>query len=330
MAPNDIVLLGAGFSHNWDAPLANEIATSLVSQVGNDAYLQKLLTQHEKSFENALSQVHQECISSPSSPEVRERFDKLQTVIDVMFENLNAALERRIAFEFSQERLFSVREFLSRFDAIFGLNQDLLLELHYEDHVLLANSRRWDGLQKPGMNAVQNPSLIGRKRRWVPASSPFTVAPRLQPYFKMHGSSNWYTNDGRNLLVMGGNKNPTIRQFDVLRWYYDQFKSYLSRPDTRLMVIGYSFADQHINDAIVAAWRNRSLKGMFLVDPAGRAVLNNPMRSLPASMHNELEDVHSLGGSTRLISATFAGDEFEHPRFIDFFRRSLANAGNAP
>jgi hypothetical protein len=119
---------------------------------------------------------------------------------------------------------------------------------------------------------------------------------------------------------MGGKKDLIIRQFDVLLWYYDRFKNYLSRPNTRLMVIGYSFSDQHINDAIVEAWRNRNLKGIFLVDPAGRGVLKNPTRSLPVSIHNELEDIRILGVSTRLISATFAGDEFEHQKFIDFFR----------
>jgi hypothetical protein len=118
---------------------------------------------------------------------------------------------------------------------------------------------------------------------------------------------------------MGGNKDRSICQSYVLRWYYDQFKSYLSRSGTRLMVIGYSFSDQHVNDAIIEAWRNGSLKGMFLVDPAGRTVLNT-MRRFPVSMHKDLEDIHSLGGSTRLISATFAGDEFEHRRFIDFFQ----------
>src|SRR5271155_1866007 len=71
--------------------------------------------------------------SSVSSTEAKERLDRLQTAIVAMFEKLNAALERRINFEFSQERRFLVAEFLARFDAIFGLNQDLLLELHYED-----------------------------------------------------------------------------------------------------------------------------------------------------------------------------------------------------
>lgn len=317
MATNDVVLLGAGFSHNWGAPLATELTNSVLDLVGNDPHLQRVPIQHERDCEGALSQIQEEYTSSPTSPEAKERLDRLQTAIAAMFERLNAALNGR-AFDFSQERRFSVTEFLARFDAIFGLNQDLLLESHYEEQVPLANSRRWGGLQLPGMEPVHDSS--GGKGRWTPALT-FTVHPRLQPYFKLHGSSNWYTSDGRNLLVMGGNKTSNIHESDVLRWYYDQFKSYLSRPDTRLMVIGYSFSDKHINDAVIEAWRSGGLKGMFLVDPAGRAVLS-ARRGSPVSPREGLEEIGSLGASTRLFSKTFAGDKFEHPKLVGFFRRS--------
>ncbi|MGO9011146.1 MAG: SIR2 family protein [Bryobacteraceae bacterium] len=322
MSINTVVLLGAGFSRNWGAPLASEVASSLLQQVGDDHYLRKLLTKHEKNFEDALSEIQQACISTPPLA-ARERLDKLQAAIGAMFDNVNTALERQ-RFEFSQEKRLLVSQFLARFDAIFGLNQDLLLELHYlTENVMLADSRhpRWDGFQMPGIVQVSNSySADRRRRRSTPAPPPFTVAPRLQPYFKMHGSSNWYTNDGRNLLVMGRNKDLVIGESDLLRWYYGQFRGYLSRPDTRLMVIGYSFSDQHINDAIAGASKSGGLKGMFLVNPNGRAVLGNSKRSLPESMHNDLEDIDCLGGSTRPISETFAGDEFEHQKFIEFFQ----------
>jgi hypothetical protein len=110
--------------------------------------------------------------------------------------------------------------YLARFDAIFGLNQDLLLELQYQDHMPSAPNRRWAGLQKPGIIPFNDPSLTGtgdkHRRRWKPTTPPFTVDARLQPYFKLHGSSNWYTDDGRNLLVMGGNKNFMISQHQMI------------------------------------------------------------------------------------------------------------------
>jgi hypothetical protein len=100
------------------------------------------------------------------------------------------------------------------------------------------------------------------------------VNERIQPHFKIHGSSNWTTADGRNLLVMGGDKEFMIREHKVLRWYYEQFLQRLAIGGTRLMVIGYSFSDRYINDAITEAAQRGTLTGMFLVDPAGWDVLN--------------------------------------------------------
>jgi hypothetical protein len=322
MPANHVLLLGAGFSHNWNAPLASEVANSLLLEVGNDAYLQALLRRHGRNFENALSEIQREFIAAPNSEETRARLHTLQGALGRMFTRLNQVFERETDFEFSNEVRYSVRGFLSRFDALFGLNQDLLLELQYQEHVLLSSNTRWNGLELPGMAPIHDPSITGigdkHRRQWKPTAPPFTVGPRLQPYFKLHGSSNWRTDDGRNLLVMGGNKDFMIREHAVLTWYYEQFRSYLARPDTRLMVIGYSFSDQHINDVIVDAWRNGTLQGMFLVDPAGRAILN-PTRALPLAVHNDLEDVPSLGGSTRTLNRIFGGDAFAHQEFMRFF-----------
>jgi hypothetical protein len=162
------------------------------------------------------------------------------------------------------------------------------------------------------MLPTHDPSLTGiadkHRRRWHPGNPPFTVAPRLQPYFKLHGSSNWHTDDGRNLLVMGGNKDLLIREHEVLNWYYDQFRAYLMRPNTRLMVIGYSFSDDHINNVIIEASRNGHLQGIFLVDPVGPAVLRGDLAAIPR-----------LGGSTRPLSRTFGGnDSYSHQEFMRF------------
>jgi hypothetical protein len=128
------------------------------------------------------------------------------------------------------------------------------------------------------------------------------------------------TGDGRNLLVMGGDKECMIREHKVLRRYYEQFQQRLAIGGTRLMVIGYSFSDRHINDAIAEASQRGTLTGMFLVDPAGWDVLNpTPLHHI--KVPNALEEVPRLGGSTRLFSATFAGDAFEHQKFMKFFRK---------
>jgi hypothetical protein len=322
MGANHILLVGAGFSRNWNAPLASEVASSLVQQFGNDRHIRDLLTQHSRNFENALSQIQREYLAAPSSSVAKDRLDRLQDAIGRMFSRLNSGFETKSNFEFSNDSQFSVRKYLSRFEAIFNLNQDLLLEMQYEDYVLLASGVRWNGVDRPGMKPVVDPSITGvgdkHRRRWTPEDPPFRLDSRLQPHFKLHGSSNWFTSGGDSLLVMGGNKDFMIRQHQVLQWYYETFRWYMSQPNTKLMVIGYSFSDKHINDLIVDGSRNGNLKGVFVVDPEGRGILN-PTRHNPIRMHSDLDDVSDLGSSTRLISSTFGGDQFEHQKFIDFF-----------
>jgi hypothetical protein len=98
-----------------------------------------------------------------------------------------------------------------------------------------------------------------------------------------------------------------IRKHVVLLWYYDLFTRFLNRGDARLMVIGYGFGDEHINEAIRQAGRTAKLKCIFLLDPVGRAILNKSSH-LPVKVHDDLEDVPSLGGSTRTLSRIFGGD----------------------
>ena len=56
--PNTILLLGAGFSKNWNGPLATEVTAHLISLLQGDAYLCDLL--HRTNFEDALSQLQTE------------------------------------------------------------------------------------------------------------------------------------------------------------------------------------------------------------------------------------------------------------------------------
>lgn len=58
---------------------------------------------------------------------------------------------------------------------------------------------------------------------------------------------------------MGGAKTALIGRFPLLKWYQDEFRKALMQPGARLMVMGYSFSDDHINDAIFTAAKNSAL-----------------------------------------------------------------------
>jgi hypothetical protein len=84
----------------------------------------------------------------------------------------------------------------------------------------------------------------------------------------------------------------------------------LARPSARLMVIGYSFSDTHINDAIVDGIA-AGLK-LFVIDPfALKALQNDPRIGKARSA--------LIGYSDRSLKTTFGGDRYAHNQVSRFF-----------
>ena len=153
---------------------------------------------------------------------------------------------------------------------------------------------------------------------------PFRLNEKLQPYIKLHGSSDWIDlSKGEPLLVMGGNKTATIDRYAILRWNHDQFKMALSKADTRLMVIGYGFRDKHINGHIQAVSDSGRLR-LFIIDPCGVDVLQNATETY--GQHSRARTLskclqpHLIGASRRrLRGEIFGGDPVEHGKVMRFF-----------
>ena len=66
----------------------------------------------------------------------------------------------------------------------------------------------------------------------------------------LHGSFNWRSADGRNVLVVGTDKTAQIASLPLLSWYTDVFRDVVSAGDVRLMIAGYGFGDEHVNATI--------------------------------------------------------------------------------
>jgi len=313
-----VALLGAGFSRNWDGWLANELKGKLCARLHGDAELGTLLTQSD-NFEEALSRVQGE-FKTQQSAVSRAKLDRLQKAILDVFGHMNRAFAKMPSMEFSSEVQFSIQSFLSEFDAIFSLNQDLLLELHY--NIVVGRPHRWNAYSFPGMVPPLTFDAMSKTEKldaeWKPSAHftdyrPYTA----QPVYKLHGSVNWRDNAGGDLLVMGANKQALIRESEILRWYSDQFRRYLSETDSRLMVIGYGFNDDHINNVIYDASQSARL-GMYIVDPLGREVLNKHPKAT-IRVPNRLEQVMNIGETTRSLRTIFSGDQVEHPELLRFF-----------
>lgn len=229
----------------------------------------------------------------------------------------------------------SIEDFLASFDAIFTLNQDLLLEAHFfregAGWGFLNMHNHPDGWELPGTRRTPLPSehtwrdvLLGPRE---PDESAFALAEAKLPYFKLHGSINWRTTDKQGderLLIMGGEKEDDIKRHPLLSWYLKQFQDFLGRPNTRLMVVGYSFGDRHINAVLETAARG-GLK-LFIIDPNGVDVLRPQDAALLYSRrphpNPEALEPSIVGASRRPFRGIFE-DHVEMSKINRFFDGSL-------
>ena len=277
-------------------------------------------------FEDALAEL-QQAYTHSKNERTKKPLDDLQAAIVGMFNYMNLAFEG-IQFEPQSQMHYLIGSFLRGFDAIFTLNQDLLLERHYlNDNIQLSQPRKWNGWQIPGLKPF-NTSSQGFDPTPAPARAQmpddpanFTEKPGAQPYYKLHGSTNWIGGGAgqERLLIMGGNKAVEINQYPLLAWYHKQFEEYLAR-STRLMVIGYSFSDQHINQAIIRAANKGALR-LFIIDPHGVDVLN---KQDPRHIQIQTDlmglNPYIIGASRRSLLTTFVSDRVEHGRLMRFFQ----------
>jgi hypothetical protein len=256
---NCILLIGAGFSRNWGGWLADEVFDYLIGVRELDDTCRQLLNIHRTAgFEKALSVLQAD--KSPSARNPGSPLRLMEAAIEQMFMDMGRSWFRNgwdLEFMSPPETGRSnVKEFLARFDAIFSLNQDFLLEIGYCQRAepMQAFNRRWHGLEFPGMvTRVSNPMTPAS--RWVGSRCPASrdvrsVAPidsHTQPTYKLHGSSNWVDETGEQLQIVGGDKTANIASSRVLSLYKQEFERRLRLPDTRLMIIGYGFHDDHIN-----------------------------------------------------------------------------------
>jgi hypothetical protein len=186
----------------------------------------------------------------------------------------------------------------------------------------LANPGRWSGWQIPGMTRqamshARSASDCENCGVWVPAGDA-SVQSGHQPYFKLHGSSNWRDGTGLSMIAAIGDKPDLFERFPVILGYHKALRQYLSQP-VRVMVIGYGFGDPHINEMLLRA-SNRARLKLFIVDPLGLDVLDQN-RHLPNSPPGRLLSVFGpviAGASRRPLREIFGGDHVEHARVMSF------------
>jgi hypothetical protein len=323
------LLIGAGFSYNWGGWLASEAFEFLLGDpaIMRNERLQSLLWKHQAKggFEAALDE-----LQHGAGAQARADETALRIAISRMFDTMNLAF-KSAGLEFGRQAFdHPVRNFLLRFDAIFSLNQDLLLEYCYrgsKDGLVSVDDRSTErDWQFPGMNLAEassnEPQFPSAAGIWVPAEE-LAIAKDATPILKLHGSSNWRTSEGSNIMILGGAKARSIATFPVLEWYSQIFRACISQPDARLMIVGYGFRDDHINESLMVGM-NSGTK-LFVIDPRGADVASSTNSVPPESVGYFLSPFEQIfrkalvGASRRPLSKTFSSDEVERRKIDRFF-----------
>lgn len=143
---------------------------------------------------------------------------------------------------------------------LFTLNQDLFIERYIKVNYIC-----------PGLN--QLPAYGSSNDKSSRFSSKFNViipdsadSANIEldsaniNYIKLHGSFNWINSLGDDAMIIGLDKNTMIANKPLINRYHEIFQEALCQGDCNLLVIGYGFADHHINKVITDAVLDYGLK----------------------------------------------------------------------
>ena len=127
-----ILLTGAGFSRNWGGWLANEAFEHLLGSIYVDDLLRERLWAAQsigRGFEDVLADLHT-ALETDWSAQIEQDLRNLETAVQGMFAEMAFGYQN-VVFEAAQDTPLKIRTFLQRFDAIYTLNQDSLIEEKY-------------------------------------------------------------------------------------------------------------------------------------------------------------------------------------------------------
>lgn len=273
-----ILLTGAGFTHNFGAPLASGM-WSLIFNHPSVRSVNKIKKLLRRNFD--YESVYHE-VTSGKRYDNEERSAINSAVLEA-YEFIDATVrdwtyDTGSPYPVDRNQL---QDMISRFAGkrnecgfLFTLNQDLFMERHYYGNLK----------PKPVVPGVKPPKDVEwfsshflqpiNETMYSPLPRPEeidqVVKTDLQSaelcYVKLHGSHGWQSHDGSPNIVIGGGKEEQISKEPLLSCYRSIFETVLNQPNCCLLVIGYGFGDPHVNNMINKAISKKELR-LIIVCP---------------------------------------------------------------
>lgn len=164
----------------------------------------------------------------------------IQGLVDKLLPNQETPYHRLASWVEAIERERAVE--------VFTTNYDLLMEQAFED-LRVPYFDGFAGSRKPFFD--------------LQAMESDTLPPRWARLWKLHGSANWYQIDGkgvyRGTTIESSDRrviHPSHLKYEESRRMpylamIDRLRAFLKTPTNTLVICGYSFGDEHINEVIV-------------------------------------------------------------------------------
>lgn len=304
MTSNHILLTGAGFSKNWGGWLAAELWAVILShpKIQINENLKEIIWKYrDGGFEEIFEDERVRTLYLKDYTEaVTESLLEMHRALKTSRQTLRGNEQRSNR----PSRIF-FSQIIPKFHSIFTLNQDLFFEsLHpgFDEYSIATNPQSsryfyphvsgcgyekyksihgFEWLNNLTLNETQkiNATLVVNAKPYelridsghcpLPHQIQSHQDKKPTPYYKLHGSLNFYVKASQ-LLIMGTKKLTQIEDDGktLLKKYLEDFKSTLMQKSSKLMIIGYSFSDEHINKIIFEAAEKGDLK-LWIIDPSG-------------------------------------------------------------
>jgi hypothetical protein len=276
--PKDIVLLtGAGFTRNYGGFLSSDMWEQFFNNPKMPDKLKSLMKKGSKgnddffNYEDIVQKVLVE-------DEYREHRDVLKEIVAGTYDRQEDKIETYLIGR--QAMVGSLQEFIyTNVSLFFTLNQDTFIEKYLPqigEHVLSMPYLTPEQIKYDKDITFRLPN----EQELRAAAIPTLTNDRITNYIKLHGSRNWYDSQGKNFPVIGKNKREMIEKEPLLKKYFELFGTSLNT-NKKLLIIGYSFMDKHINEIIKEGIR-KGLK-LFIVDAISSRQLRVNLMGTPAN-----------------------------------------------
>ncbi len=262
------LLTGAGFTHNFGAPLAKGMWSLVFNQAPAAQQNVRAYLMSSEDFEKLYHEVDTSLLSDPEKQAVR-------TAVERAYEDVDKRLLSGVS-RHDGPHLFGVQKLLAMFGKgqgrgfIFTLNQDLFVERCGFNWVRQPSmpgvAPCSEGLFIRGIEAPLGSIQVSIPAQILPAQRDAVSRSGDFHFVKLHGSCNWRSSAKRNAMVIGQGKASQISSEPLLAWYLDLFREHLTGHARKLMVIGYGFKDDHINAIIEKAVTDNGLQ-LYVVSP---------------------------------------------------------------